>query len=333
MGHELVGTTLAGRYRVDALIGSGAMSIVLRCHDLAYERDVAIKLLHPELASSIDAQKRFAHEARSATRLHHANCVQVLDVGACKPDGRTEVTYICMELLDGVPLTRLLDKPLSTAFTLEVIGQILEGLGHAHSRGLVHRDVKPENVIVTGDAGRTVIKLVDFGVAKVLDGEGAQARLTRERRTCGTPGFMSPEQITGGTIDGRTDLYAVGILLYRMIAGHMPFESDDVRELMRMHVQDSPRPLSTRLGARLCMLVEWLMAKDREQRPLDAATARAEVERARADVLGLPRGERVIAAPTPSAAPMPERQRNPLGIVAWMVLLVLCFVGFAIASR
>ncbi|MBC8072231.1 MAG: serine/threonine protein kinase, partial [Deltaproteobacteria bacterium] len=227
---RLVGQTIAERYRVDAMIGIGGMGAVFRCRHLMLGNDVAIKVLHPDVCDETQAAARFAREAKSASRLDHANCVRVLDFGGwTAQDGRVAM-YLCMELLSGFELARLLDGQLATAHVLSLVGQMLDGLDHAHSRGVVHRDLKPRNiVIVAGANGEDVVKLVDFGTAKILTGEDATARLTREGTVCGTPHYMSPEQVAGGPIDGRADLYAIGILLHRMLSGRLPFDSQQPR--------------------------------------------------------------------------------------------------------
>jgi serine/threonine protein kinase len=302
---QLVGQLIADRYRVDALLGSGGAGAVLRCRHVWLDTDVAIKVLHPELCTRPEIMRRFEQEARSASRLDHTNCVRVLDFGSWSVPGGRESKYLCMELLWGVELTRLLDQPLGPAFAVDVARQTLDGLAHAHARGVVHRDVKPQNVlVVAGSGSANVVKLVDFGIATILGRDDSIPR--RNRQICGTPSYMSPEQASGGVVDGRSDLYAVGVLLYRMLAGRLPFEANDVRRVLQMQLTEEPPPLPTRTPVGLRRVVERLLRKDPGERYQTAELARAELltvsaepqPRRRSDVISL--GE---AFPRPSTEP------------------------------
>ena len=276
---QLIGQLIADRYRVDALLGAGGMGAVLRCRHVGLDHDVALKVLHPHLCGHEETMRRFEQEAKSASRLDHPNCVRVLDFGSWRAANLPPSKYLCMELLWGVELARLLEQPLGQTFAIDVAGQMLDGLAHAHARGVVHRDVKPHNVVVVAGNGRAnVVKLVDFGIAMILSGDRAAARMTREGRICGTPNFMSPEQVVGGPIDGRADLYSLGVLLYRMLAGRLPFVSEDVRAILQMHITEPPPPLPSSVAPALQRFVARLLEKDREQRPPSAAAARAELD-------------------------------------------------------
>lgn len=275
---QLVGQVISERYRVDTLIGVGGMGAVFRCRHLGLGLDVAIKVLHPHIGGDAENGARFAREAHSASRLDHPNCVRVLDFGNWHDDRGRVAKYLCMELLCGFELARLLEEPLTTTQVLALVRQMLDGVSHAHERGVVHRDVKPRNVvIVAGSAGEDVVKLVDFGTAKILSGEGAAARMTRQGTVCGTPNYMSPEQVMGEQIDGRADLYAIGVLLHRMLCGRLPFAAKDPGLVMRMHLLDAPPPLPTHLPGPLRAFVARLLAKNREHRHPTAAIARDEV--------------------------------------------------------
>lgn len=276
---QLVGQVISERYRVDTVIGVGGMGAVFRCRHLGLGLDVAIKVLHPHIGDDAENGARFAREAHSASRLDHPNCVRVLDFGNWQDDRGRVAKYLCMELLCGFELARLLEEPLTTTQVLALVGQMLDGVQHAHERGVVHRDVKPRNVvIVAGSAGEDVVKLVDFGTAKILSGEGAAARMTRQGTVCGTPNYMSPEQVMGEQIDGRADLYAIGVLLHRMLCGRLPFAAKDPGVVMQMHLLDDPPPLPSHLPAPLRAFVTRLLAKNREHRHPSAAIAREEVD-------------------------------------------------------
>ncbi len=263
-----VGRTLEGRYRIDALLGVGGMGAVFRAHHLGLGQDVAVKVLRGT-ARGQTAEARFRREAKSAARLDHPHCVRVTDFGELDDDAK----YIVMELLAGDELEQRLGRPWPPDDAIEVARQILEGLAHAHARGIVHRDLKPSNVIVArDDRGRPHVKLVDFGIAKIVEGEGAQDKLTRTGMSFGTPAYMSPEQAGGSPADARSDLYAVGLLLYEMLAGRPPFETDDLAALLRMHILAEPPPLPETVPVALAAVVMRLLQKSRKDR-YDSATA------------------------------------------------------------
>jgi hypothetical protein len=276
----LVGQTIAQRYRVDALIGVGGMGSVLRCHHLGLGRDIAVKVLHPERSAQPESSARFTREARSASRLDHPNCVRVLDFGEWQPrPDLPAAKYLAMELVDGEELGRLLREPLPLRTAVEYAGQILDGLGHAHARGIVHRDLKPENIIVTRPGSKDeLLKLVDFGIAKIVGGEGLDARMTHTGRVFGTPHYMSPEQVTGSDTDGRSDLYAVGVLLWQMITGKLPFESEDPTVLMGKHLYGELPELPAGVPPTLVAIVGRLLAKEPEDRYQSAAEARVDLD-------------------------------------------------------
>lgn len=270
----LLGTTLAERYRIDALLGRGGMGAVFRAHHLLLKRDVAVKVLHPELGNNEDISKRFDREAQSAARLDHPNVIPVTEFGSTDAG----VKYMVMQLLSGRELGALMTGPLDPLRSIELMIQILRGLEHAHGKGVIHRDLKPENVFVTEDhEGEEVLKLVDFGIAKLLDDEDELETgkpLTRMGLVFGTPHYMSPEQAMGSTVDHRTDIYSAGVLLYQMLAGNVPFDHDDPVSLIRMQVAVDPPPLPESIPPRLVRVVSMMMAKARDQRYPDARSAR-----------------------------------------------------------
>jgi serine/threonine protein kinase len=269
----LVGTTLAQRYRVDALLGRGGMGAVFRAHHLLLKRDVAVKVLHPQLVSNEDISKRFDREAQSAARLDHPNVIPVTEFGSTD-DG---MKYMVMQLLAGRELTELLGRALDPLRAIELEIQILRGLEHAHDKGVIHRDLKPENVFVTLDHNdEEVLKLVDFGIAKIIDEDEVEdgQPLTRMGLVFGTPHYMSPEQATGSPIDHRTDIYSAGVILYQMLAGRLPFDHDDPVSLIRMQVSVDPPPLPDSIPPRLARVVAMMMAKSRAERYPDARSAR-----------------------------------------------------------
>ena len=220
-----------GRYEILAELGRGAMGIVYRARDPIIDRVVALKTIDLALTGAALAsfEERFFQEARSAGRLNHPNIVTIYDAG--KADG---VAYIAMEFLEGTSLREILDEqpPLPIARILEIAGQVARGLAYAHEHGVVHRDVKPANVIVLRNRRP---KITDFGIARLGETDGVAS----ER--AGSPKYMSPEQIRGDvTLDGRSDLFSLGTVLYEMLAGRPPFNGDDVTEIMRQVLEHTP---------------------------------------------------------------------------------------------
>lgn len=293
----ILGQTIAGRYRVDGLIGIGGMGAVFRGHHLGLKRDVAIKILHPELSRDSQISARFDREAHSASRLDHPNCMQVTDYGSTD-DG---MQYMVMQLLEGWELSEVLTEKMAPPRAVALVLQIMRGLEHAHERGIVHRDLKPENVFVTNDhEGKEILKLVDFGIAKIVSGTGSEEPMTKMGLVFGTPKYMSPEQATGSETDERTDLYSAGVILYQMLAGEPPFHSDDPIALVRMQVSVDPPPLPADIPIALRDLCMRLLAKKREERLSSALEAREILEafdaEFRADRGPVP----TTLAPTPS---------------------------------
>lgn len=283
----MVGTVLAGTYRLDALIGEGGMGAVYRGRHVLLRRDVAIKVLHPDFSRDAELVKRFDREAQSAARLNHPNCIQVTEFGSTDEG----MKYLVMQLLEGTELQNVLDGPTAPERAVGLILQVLRGLEHAHGQGVVHRDLKPQNIFVTRDhEGREVLKLVDFGIAKIIGGDGALEQMTRAGMVFGTPQYMSPEQALGLEIDARADLYAAGVLLYQIVTGRLPFNSDDPVALIRMQVSTEPPALPPQVPQELAAVIFRLLAKQKEQRFPDARTVRIALERY-LDTLGSGKGK------------------------------------------
>jgi hypothetical protein len=268
--HGMVGHTLEGRYRLDAVIGIGAMGSVFRGHHIGLERDVAVKLLHPQLTASPEMRERFSREASAASKLDHVNCVRVTDFGITN-DGHH---FLVMDLLQGSELARCLGDPMAPPKAVALVDQIVAGLEHAHARGLIHRDVKPENVfLTTDDQGQQIAKLVDFGIVKLQEGSAGK-QLTQMGIVVGTPQYMSPEQAVGQRIDPRADLYAAGVILYALLAGHAPFEDDDPVAVLRKQIREPPPPLPDSIDPAIRAFVSKMLAKDPDDRFASAAEAR-----------------------------------------------------------
>ena len=258
----LIGRLIDGRYQVRSRIARGGMATVYLATDLRLERRVAIKVMHGHLADDSQYKARFIQEARSAARLAHPNVVNVYDQGQ---DGET--AYLVMEYLPGITLRDLLmeHKVLTTMQAMDIMEAILSGLAAAHKNGIVHRDLKPENVLLADD-GR--IKIGDFGLARA-----ASANTATGNALLGTIAYLSPELVTRGVADTRSDIYAVGIMLYEMLAGEQPFKGEQAFQIAHQHANDTvptPSTKNPRVPAELDELVLWATARDPEQRPRDA---------------------------------------------------------------
>jgi serine/threonine protein kinase len=311
---SLIGSVIHERYRVDELLGRGGMGAVFKGYHVSLQRAVAIKVLHPEVGRDAEMTARFTREAHSVSRLDHPNCVRAIDFGTTD----SGVRYLIMELLDGEELQASLGQPWAAAQAIDVAMQILDGLDHAHHCGVVHRDLKPANVFMTVDyRGKTVVKLVDFGIAKLLD-DNAMAPLTREGVVFGTPRYMSPEQATGAKLDARTDLYAVGLLLYEMLAGHPPFQGDDAVALMRMHIFVPPPQLSSTVPPALAAVVMKLLEKSRDDRPASAREAIAALEQLHTSLTSAAAHvPAVLSAPAAAHLVFSPNQPTQTGLQPW----------------
>jgi len=234
----LPGTTLSDRYRIDAFLAEGGMALVYRAHDLRLERDVALKIVKDEAANSPDYQAAFINEARLAAKVNHPNLVNVFDQGV---DG--DFDYLVMELVEGKTLREILAKfgKIEGNRALDVIAAVLAGLSALHRAGVIHRDVKPENIILAND-GR--IKVTDFGLARP-----ASKAPSADAPLLGTVAYISPEALRGQSVGARSDLYAVGIVLFELLTGEQPFNGEDSRAVARMHLQERvPAPSSLNPG-------------------------------------------------------------------------------------
>ena len=316
---DLEGSTV-GRYEVQRHLGGGGMGIVYRARDPELDRTVALKFLPPHLASHPEAEKRFVQEAKAAAALGHPNIATVHEIGRTEGGWR----YIAMAYYEGETLKKTIERegalPVKTA--LRYAEQVAEALSAAHEAGIVHRDVKPANVMVTESGA---VKLLDFGLAQAEGG----TELTETGRQLGTPAYMSPEQVRGEDVDPRTDLWAVGALLYEMGAGERPFEGERRAAVLYAVVHEAPTPLTERrpeLPAALAQVVHRCLQKDPADRYASAAALREDLQALASD-------EEPASIPAGGGGPLdPVRgaRRWVLGAAAVLVLALIGALGWAL---
>ena len=312
---NLVGATVAGRYKVLRRLGEGGMGVVYEAIDERLEKRVAVKVLRDDFARRPDVVARFTQEAKSAARIKHENVLDVTDYGQTEDSS----FYIAMELLTGTDLADVLqsDGVVSQERGIEVALQVCRALQAAHQKGIVHRDMKPENVfLVRTDDGREVVKIVDFGIAQMKDITGSaegSRKLTRTGMIFGTPEYMSPEQAAGKPVDQRVDVYASGIILYEMFVGRVPFLGDTFMGILTKHMFEAPPPLkhvnpAVNVAPDLEAIIFKALAKDPAQRYQSMQEFSDDLLRFRA-------GNRTNAAFAPPSAPViPPTAAQVLGV-------------------
>lgn len=256
-----VGRVLDGRWEVGGRIGSGGMASVHRGMDRRLERPVAVKILHPHIAESAEARERLAREARAIAQLKHESIIEVYDVDISQPD----LTWLVTELVEGSTLRRFLERtgPMLPEVAVLAVREVARALRAAHERGIIHRDVKPDNILV-GANGRP--KLSDFGIAKVM----AEAGMTATGNLVGSPSYMSPEQAEGLTVDARTDIFSLGVVLYRLVTGTLPFKGgtplETIRKVAVTEYKDPSEVNPICVGA-IPRIIRRCLARAPDQRP------------------------------------------------------------------
>jgi eukaryotic-like serine/threonine-protein kinase len=319
----LVGMCLNGRYRLDAQIGAGGMSTVFRAFDTTLERRVAVKLMHREIASDSDQLERFRREARSVAQLSHPHIVGVIDAG--EEDGRP---YIVLEYVEGETLKERIRRmgrlPIDEAIAYAI--EIARALGAAHAGAIVHRDIKPQNVLVDEEGSA---KVTDFGIARSLEEEG----LTADGRVLGTTDYVSPEQALGHDVDGQSDIYSLGIVLFEMLTGDVPFHGENQVSVAMKHVRDDlpdVQVMRPEVSARLAAVLDRMTDKDLALRHPDAESLEADLEdalAAEAARTGTSTGEATAVLRT---LPADARRRLPLRLrLRLPVLLLLLMIAVA----
>jgi tRNA A-37 threonylcarbamoyl transferase component Bud32 len=315
---------LSGRYRLDAQIGAGGMSTVYRAFDQTLERQVAIKLMHREIASDSDQLERFRREARAVAQLSHPHIVGVIDAG--EDEGRP---YIVFEYVEGETLKERIRRmgrlPVDEALAYAI--EVARALGCAHGHYIVHRDVKPQNVLIDGEGSA---KVTDFGIARTLDQEG----LTADGRVLGTTDYVSPEQALGHDVNGQSDIYALGVVLYEMLVGDVPFHGENQVSVAMKHVREDMPDLQSRrpeASATLASVLDRMTDKDLGRRYADIPALVADLEEAlaiEAARSGKSTGEATAVLrtlPASTARRVPFRVRHPLpllGVIGLLAVLV-----------
>ena len=267
---QYVGRILDKRYRIDDVLGVGGMSAVLVAYDMQMGRNVAVKMLKEEISHDEQAVRQFVTESKAVSMLNHPNIVKIHDVVM-----RDEIKYIVMGYIEGETLRSYMDRvgvlPLDN--TIEILLQVLDALDHAHSKGVIHRDIKPQNILMLQD-GKIVV--TDFGIAKIANSE-----TTTDDKTIGTVYYISPEQAEGTAIDHRSDLYSLGAMLFEMITGRLPFNADSTVAIAMKHINEqppSPRDHLPTIPVGMDQIVQYALAKSPEDRFQTAKQMKTYVE-------------------------------------------------------
>jgi serine/threonine protein kinase len=282
----LVGKTIDGKYLIQSPLGEGGMAVVYKANHIQMERTVVIKVMQGWLLSNRNSVERFERECKLTAKLNHPNIVSVYDVGSI--NGKEP--YLVMEFINGESLADKIDKSgaLPYATTGNIIVQICRGLQEAHSNGIIHRDLKPDNVLLQHKSDRPDwVKIVDFGISNLVQGS---KRLTKTGRMVGTPEYIAPEQLKDRPIDIRTDLYGIGVMMFEMLTGHVPFDGESAEAILMKHLLEDPPPMSE-VKPDLPQpnpfqpIVDKLMRKDPDERYQTATELRLDVEQALNSVL------------------------------------------------
>jgi serine/threonine-protein kinase len=328
-----VGKTIGDRYEVQDLLGQGGTSIVYRAYQTQLRRMVAIKMLKAHLVIDEESKRRFEQEARAVSCLTHPNVISVFDVGV----SRHSEPYIVMEYLNGTPLSDLIAKQgkLEAPEAVHIFSQCCAALAHAHQKEVIHRDVKPSNImLLDSEEDPYVVKILDFGLAKLHSLTGEFQRLTKTGEVFGSPVYMSPEQCTGKKLDARTDIYSMGVVMYETLIGRPPFKDRDSIQIIRRQIKETPRALhaiapDVKIPAALEAIVFRCLAKSPEERfasmeELKCALDALQMEPARRKLVVA--ADKSLTGPEalpPSAAPAKGPGANRKALIQAGALLLL----------
>ena len=309
-GSSLIGSIIDGKFHILQKLGEGGMGAVYLGEHVKMGRKSAIKVLTQALAQDTEAIARFNREAANAARISHGNVCAIYDFGET-PEG---VIFLAMEYIDGESLSDLLGRegPLGPHRAATITRQVGDALQAAHDLGIVHRDLKPDNIMITkGRDGSDVVKVVDFGIAKAMGGEEGQ-KVTRTGLVVGTPEYMSPEQLSGDVLDGRSDIYSLALVLFRILTGRLPFEADNAQEMMIKRLTDEPTTLNAALpGANFPAQLQDVMGRALERMPSDRYSKASEFAK---DVVRAVSGGPAAATSTDGATQLLGSQPQDQGV-------------------
>lgn len=284
---NLIGKTIDKKYLVQSMLGEGGMAVVFKAHHVKMERTVVLKVMQGWLLSNQKSIERFERESKVTAKLNHPNIVTVFDVGTING----KAPYLVMEYIKGESLADKIHRqgalPLTT--TANIVIQICRGLQEAHNLGIIHRDLKPDNVLLQDKSDRPDwVKIVDFGISHLI--HGSAKRLTKTGRMVGTPEYIAPEQLKDKPMDIRTDLYALGIMIYEMLTGHVPFEGESAESILMKHLMEDAPPMHKfkpefKEGTPFDTIVTKLLQKDPDARYQTATELRLDIEQAQSQVL------------------------------------------------
>ncbi|NOY91247.1 MAG: serine/threonine protein kinase, partial [Deltaproteobacteria bacterium] len=321
----LIGQTIDDRYAVESVLGEGGMGLVYRARHIVLGKPLAIKVLRPDVSRDEEIIKRFKQEAQSASAIGNQHIIEISDFGTL-PNGST---YFVMEFLEGNDLTHVIEEqqPIAPRRVTHIARQLCKALGAAHDKGIVHRDLKPDNIyLVKRGDDIDFVKVLDFGIAKV---GGSSSKLTRAGQVFGTPHYMSPEQCAGSGVDHRTDIYALGVILYEMVTGKVPFDADNLMGILTKHLYEQPVPprqVNPNVPPDLEAVIQRCMTKEADQRYPSMADVVADLDRLDAGIR--PEATQGFRTAATTSMELPGRSKAPLLIgVGLLVSLVAAGVG------
>jgi len=330
----MIGRLLSGRYRIEAVVGTGGMAIVYRALDIQEKKTVAIKVLRREYESDMEFVRRFSREAEAAAKMSHENIVNLLDVGI-----DDEIRYIVMEFVDGQTLKEMIriEGRIQPDLALRMTIRILAAVDHAHRNGIVHRDIKPHNILVDMD-GR--VKVADFGIARLKASQ--TTKIDANGSAMGSVHYLSPEQASGEVADEQSDLYSVGVVLYEMLTGKVPFDGDTTVSVALKHVNETPQSMrshNAQISRALDEVVMRALCKDKKRRYQSAAEMAADlrmtISRPKGGFVHYPKvrestGE--FSVHEEVRRRKTKKRKKPVAIIVAAVVLALCMLGLAALS-
>ncbi|HKV75228.1 MAG TPA: protein kinase [Gemmatimonadales bacterium] len=321
-GNDLVGQVLAERYHIKKKLGEGGMGQVYLAEHVKMGRRCAVKIMTAGLSNDPEAVGRFNREAANASRIAHPNVCAIYDFG----ETAEGLIYLAMEFIEGQSLTDFLHDtgPLPLPRAAAILSQAADALQAAHDLGIVHRDLKPDNIMISSVRGRDVVKVVDFGIAKATGSDAMSQKVTRTGLVVGTPEYMSPEQLTGDALDGRSDIYSLGLVFYRMITGVLPFKSDSAQEAMVKRLTEDPAPLAVAFaGGRFPPRLQEVVNHSLARSPMERYGTAAEFGRDVASVAGTMTGTvdtesatQAVKRMSGASATVPQTRIDPMAQVA-----------------